>query len=82
MEKVDQELIQEMMPENPRLKELYREHLQLDKKTNQLERLRGYSTSATLALASLKKKKLSGMDEMMSILKSHRDKSLSDTALA
>jgi uncharacterized protein YdcH (DUF465 family) len=81
MEKVDQDLIEEMMPENQRLKELYEEHVKLDKETEHLEKLRGYSTSAALALAALKKKKLSGMDEMMSILSEHREESFKDTAM-
>lgn len=72
MEKADHELIEEKMPENPRLKELYEEHKRLDKEAFHLEKIRPYSTSAAMSLAAIKKRKLNGMDEIMSILSTYR----------
>ncbi|MDD2943036.1 MAG: DUF465 domain-containing protein [bacterium] len=72
MENVDRELVLELINSNSRLKDLYKEHQQLDRQAANLERLKGYSTSAALALAVLKKQKLAGMDEIMSILDDYR----------
>ncbi len=72
MEKVDQELLQELAPSHPELKRLYEEHIRLEREVERLERYSKYSSSAELRHKTLKKRKLMGMDAIMSILSQHR----------
>lgn len=72
MERNDRELIERMMANDMRLKRLYEQHSKLEKK---LERFQGrvFLTSLEqLEERDLKKKKLSGVDEMMRLLAESR----------
>lgn len=72
MEKVDRELLLSLVPINPDLKKLYEEHVRLEKEVERLERYAKYSSSAQLRHKTLKKRKLQGMDNIMSILNQYR----------
>ncbi|MCC6219717.1 MAG: hypothetical protein IT291_00585 [Deltaproteobacteria bacterium] len=72
MEKVDRELIAEIAPSNPRLQELYEEHVALEKELRQYQGLSEYSPEMAIRKRELKKQKLKGMDDIMGILAEHR----------
>jgi uncharacterized protein YdcH (DUF465 family) len=72
MERSDRELIEQMMKNDMRLKRLYDQHAKLEQ---MLERFQGrvFLTSAEQREErDLKKKKLSGVDEMMRLLEEQR----------
>ncbi len=73
MNKADEELLQAIAPTNPTLKKLYQEHLKLEKEVSHFELYSHYSTSADLQQKMLKKQKLKGMEQIMSILARHRN---------
>lgn len=68
MEKGDRELLLQISTDNPRLRKLYEEHIELENKLAEFEKSRAYSFSASLTAKEMKKQKLKGMDEIMSIL--------------
>ena len=72
MEKADHELLMQIVPTNPRLKELYDEHIKLAKEVEKFERYAAYSSSVALKQKELKKAKLKGMDEIQEILNHYR----------
>jgi len=72
MENADKELLERILPENPRLHALYKAHLKLGQKIDHLENYEAYSPSTALQLKELKKEKLNGMDEIMTILAYHK----------
>ena len=72
MEKVDLELLLRIAPTNVRLQKLYKEHVELEERLNELERCRAVSSFATGQASELKKQKLRGMDDIMSILNEYR----------
>ncbi len=72
MEKRDEELVLHLAENDSHLRELYEEHLELEKEVEKLERYAAYSSSAALRHKQLKKEKLRGMDAIMSILHEHR----------
>ena len=68
MEKQERETIQRIVKNNEELKRLYHQHQLYEKKLARYES-RGFLTPAEqLAIRTLKKKKLSGVDRMMMIL--------------
>ena len=72
MEKADRELILALCPMNLELRQLYDEHIKLEKEVKKVEHYVAYSTSARLKQTYLKKEKLKGVDAMMAILGEHR----------
>jgi uncharacterized protein YdcH (DUF465 family) len=72
MEKVDQELLNQLAPHHARLKKLYDEHRKLEKQLVNLSRFSTYSPSTALKQQQLKKQKLRGMDTIMRILSEYR----------
>ena len=68
MEKQERETIQKIVKNNEELKRLYHQHQLYEQKLDRYES-RGFLTPAEqLAIRTLKKKKLSGVDRMMTIL--------------
>ncbi len=72
MEKYDHDLIEELMPGDKKLKKLYSQHIKLEKEVSRFERYANYSPSAALRQKEMKKIKLRGVEEIMTILKKHR----------
>ena len=72
MEKPDQELLLTVVDENPRLKELYEEHLRYEKELAEFEASPARATWDEAREKRLKKQKLKGMDMIMSILVDYR----------
>lgn len=72
MEKADQHLIEEIVPFNTQLRELYNRHIKLEKEVERFGRYAAYSSSAALRHKELKKQKLLEMDQIMSILTEHK----------
>ena len=72
MEKVEQELIEKIVPFNSKLRTLYSRHRKLEKEVERLGRYAAYSSSAALKHRELKKEKLLGKQEIMSIINEHR----------
>ncbi len=72
MENADRELLMRVVETDPDLKRLYFEHVKLEKQVERLSYYARYSSSASLRRQELKKQKLRGMDNIMSILKEHR----------
>lgn len=72
MEQADQDLLLALTANEPRLKKLYQEHIKLEKEVEKFEKYTSFSPSAKLKQRELKKAKLRGMDEIMTILKTHR----------
>lgn len=72
MEKTDHELLLSIASTDPTLKKLYDEHRKLEKQVERFERYAAYSASARLRQQELKKEKLRGMDDIMAILKQHK----------
>lgn len=72
MERADRDLILYISAFNPRLKELYEQHLELEREVEKYDRYTGYSSSVALHQKQLKKAKLKGMDDIMAILADYR----------
>lgn len=72
MEKADRELILALCPMNLELRQLYDEHIKLEKEVRKIEHYVAYSATAQLKQTHLKKEKLKGVDAMMTILGEHR----------
>ena len=72
MEKLDIELLNELLPQHYRLRKLYDEHITLETRIAEIERSRAQFSVAEFEWQRLKKQKLQGMDEIMSILRFHR----------
>jgi uncharacterized protein YdcH (DUF465 family) len=72
MEKMDQELIERIVPINPTLKQLYARHRKLEKEVERFGMYAAYSSSASLRHKELKKEKLREKDMMMSILNEYK----------
>lgn len=81
MEKSDAELITRVASHNHQLRELYKEHLRLEKEVARCGRYSRYSASASLLETELKKRKLRGMDTIMSILNDVRRREESSGAV-
>ena len=72
MEKLDRELILNLCPSIPRLRELYEDHIRLEKEVEKFEQYAAYSASAQLHSQELKKEKLKGVDDMMEIIENYK----------
>jgi uncharacterized protein YdcH (DUF465 family) len=72
MEKADHELLLTIVPSNPNLKKLYERHRKLEREVESVGRYTAYSSAAALRQRELKKLKLRGMEEIMTILNEHR----------
>ena len=72
MEKLDRELILSLCPAIPRLRDLYEEHLKLEKEVERFEQYSAYSAAAQMRSHELKKEKLKGVDDMMAIVSEYR----------
>ena len=75
MNKADEELLLAIAPTNPTLRKLYQEHLKLEKELSHFERYSQYSTNTDLQNKMLKKQKLKGMEQIMTILAQHKGES-------
>ena len=76
MEKLDRELILSLCPNIPRLRDLYEEHLKLEREVEKFEQYAAFSASAQLRSKELKKEKLRGVDDMMAIVEEHKHHSI------
>lgn len=72
MEKAEQELLLQTVPNNPELKKLLSEHRKLEKDVAKFELFRTYSPSAALHQQSLKKQKLHAKDKITQILRKYQ----------
>ena len=72
MEKADRELLLSRVTTDERLKELYKEHLRLEKEVSRLSLYSSYSPVTAFRERMLKKEKLRGMDRIMSILRDYK----------
>ncbi len=68
MENADRELILKVMHNNAQLKRLYEEHLQFEKKLDAFGRKKFLTSEEQVEEKKLKKLKLLGVDNMMSIV--------------
>ena len=74
MKKADQELLEDIIPSNVNLRRLYDRHRKLEKEVESIGRYARYSSAASLRQRELKKLKLQGMEEIMTILREYRDR--------
>jgi len=72
MEQTDRELLLSLTETHPRLKELYKQHIKLEKEVQKYERFVNYSATVAMRQKQLKKEKLRGMDNIMAILDGYR----------
>jgi hypothetical protein len=72
MEKADRDLILALCPTHNKLRELYDEHIKLEKEVKKFEQYLSYSASVQLRQKQLKKAKLKGVDAMMEIISQYR----------
>ena len=68
MEKLDQELLLNIVPNSPDLKKVYTRHQKLEREVENLERYASYSSAARLRQLELKKAKLKEKEQMLAIL--------------
>lgn len=72
MEKRDHEMISKMQLSNFELKRLYQEHIDIERRLSKFETRSFLTPIEQVELKRLKRKKLRGVDRMMSILSSHQ----------
>jgi len=72
MEKKDEELIQQLLPRDPELKQFYDEHLELEAQLADLNRKLYLTPEQDIEKKQLQKRKLSGKDRIMEILDRYR----------
>jgi len=72
MENAEYQLIQKIVNSDLNLKKVYNRHLKLKKELEHIEKYAPYSTSAAIQYSKLKKEKLKGKEEIMSILSQFR----------
>jgi uncharacterized protein YdcH (DUF465 family) len=80
MESNDRELIQYLTKTDPQLKRLYEKHLELEEMLVEYSNRVFLTADEEMEAKRLKKKKLSGVDQMMMILHNHRSQSCSTAA--
>ncbi len=73
MEKLDEELLLEVVQTNFRIKKLYEEHLKYEMELRAFEKNPALSAWDALREKRLKKEKLKGMDIIMSTLNEYRN---------
>ncbi len=72
MEKKDEELIANLMDQDPALKELMEKHHQLGDRVDELSKRSYLTTEESLEKKKLQKLKLAGRDKIEAILAKHR----------
>lgn len=70
MESMDKELLMKAIESNKQIRRLYDEHCRLDDRVAEFERRKFLTELEQDELKRLKRKKLAGMDEMMSLARS------------
>jgi uncharacterized protein len=75
MEKYDEELISQWVDKDPELKRQVEEHLEFERKLEELERKAFLTTDEETERKNLKKLKLRGKDQIETILNKYRIKS-------
>jgi uncharacterized protein YdcH (DUF465 family) len=73
MEQKDYDLIQSLLPRDEELARLWNEHLELEKRLDDLNERLYLSNEEQVELKHLKKVKLAGRDRIETILASYRD---------
>ena len=68
MEQYDKELLSTLANNHYKLKKLYNEHVELEKQLERYKKHPAYTAQDYFQEKELKKRKLQGMDEIMSIL--------------
>lgn len=72
MEKRDEELLHTLVASNEELAGYWTEHQELERHLNEMNRRVRLSAEEELERKELQKRKLAGMDQIMSILAQHR----------
>lgn len=72
MEPRDVALIERLLPAHPQLRDLWEEHLRLDRELEQLHGRRFLTREEEVRLQELRKTKLAGRDRIEAILRDHR----------
>ncbi len=72
MEKDEKEFFEKVLTSDPRLKDLYNQHMQLDKEVRKYSRYAPVSNFALRRQNELKRRKLKTKDSMQQILNSYR----------
>lgn len=68
MEKREREILQSLVASNREIKKLYDRHRKLEREIENFSRYTGYSGSASLRLAALKKEKLKNKEALVSLM--------------
>ncbi len=68
----DKELIEKLLTENEEFKALREEHVEFERKIEELMKKRPQTSEVHFEIETLKKKKLQGKDKMERILTKHR----------
>ncbi len=69
MEKIEEEILVELVERDPQIKKLYTQHQKLEREIASVSQYAVFSPAAKLRAQELKKEKLRGRDELMSILR-------------
>ena len=72
MEDQDRSLVKNLMKNDMRLRRLYKQHQALEEKLSRFAHKRFLTVNEEIEQKNLKKKKLSGVDEMLAITREHR----------
>lgn len=72
MERLDLELLESLLPTNPRLQSLSKQHAELEEKIDRMNIYAAYSPTAEIEVHALKKRKLLINDERLKIIASHK----------
>jgi uncharacterized protein YdcH (DUF465 family) len=73
MEAYERERIEALIGTDPELERLWRQHLELERRLEELETVRHLSPSEEVERKRLQKTKLSGMDRIAEIVAKHRE---------
>lgn len=68
MEKREREILQSLVASNREVKKLYDRHRKLEREIENFSRFIGYSGTASLKLAALKKEKLKNKEALISLM--------------
>lgn len=71
MEEHEKELLQKLASSNVGVRRLYNEHVELESKLDSLQSRPFLTASDQMQIQKLKKKKLKGKDQLMSLLQEH-----------
>jgi uncharacterized protein YdcH (DUF465 family) len=73
MEAYERERIEALVGADPELERLWQQHLELERRLDELEGVRHLSPSEEVERKRLQKTKLSGMDRIAAIVAKHRE---------